>query len=187
MPVIERQSATTLDKVKPDHVRRYRWAAERLRGWRVLDCGCGVGYGSKIIADSRPDIHVVAVDNAEEALAIGRRHYASPRVVYVRDDMRTLENTGDYLIFDTIVAFESLEHVERPGEVLKRFQTLLAADGVLLVSLPIVPTVATNKFHKFEVANADEAVRFFEANGFALAEPMIPAKLSALFELVRAP
>ena len=32
-----------------EHVHRYRFAAELCRGARVLDLGCGTGYGSRIL------------------------------------------------------------------------------------------------------------------------------------------
>lgn len=50
------------------HLERYRFAASKLRPGRVLDLACGVGYGSAILGE-RPDVTVVGVDVAPDAIA----------------------------------------------------------------------------------------------------------------------
>ena len=49
----ERQVAPTLDGIRRDHVARYEWAARQLAPESVvLDAACGVGYGSRVMADA---------------------------------------------------------------------------------------------------------------------------------------
>ena len=48
----ERQVAPTLDGFREDHLARYHFAAQRLAGKKVVDAGCGVGYGSFILAEA---------------------------------------------------------------------------------------------------------------------------------------
>ncbi|MGO9598768.1 MAG: hypothetical protein ACLP7Q_12335 [Isosphaeraceae bacterium] len=38
--------------VRYQHIERYRWAAEFVVGKRVLDVGCGSGYGSAMLASA---------------------------------------------------------------------------------------------------------------------------------------
>jgi hypothetical protein len=48
----ERQVSPTIDGIRKDHVERYQFVAKRLaKGSRVVDFSCGVGYGSRILAD----------------------------------------------------------------------------------------------------------------------------------------
>ena len=50
----------TGERVNPDfadenfrnHLRFYQFASQFVRGKEVLDCGCGTGYGSALLADS---------------------------------------------------------------------------------------------------------------------------------------
>ena len=48
----ERQVAPSLDGIRKDHVERYKLAAEIFGGLSVMDVGCGVGYGAKVLADA---------------------------------------------------------------------------------------------------------------------------------------
>lgn len=60
--------------------KRYRFAAARARGARVLDVGCGVGDGSRLLA--RAAQHVLAVDRARESVTYAARAYRSPRLTF---------------------------------------------------------------------------------------------------------
>ncbi|PYT22511.1 MAG: SAM-dependent methyltransferase, partial [Acidobacteria bacterium] len=48
-----------------EHVARYWFAARFARGRRVLDAGCGSGYGADVLA--REACEVLAVDISDDA------------------------------------------------------------------------------------------------------------------------
>ncbi|HEX6823783.1 MAG TPA: class I SAM-dependent methyltransferase [Candidatus Sulfotelmatobacter sp.] len=115
------------------HRHRYRFAAQSVRGSRVLDAGCGVGYGSRMLVDAGAE-EVVAVDISDTALDQARQYFAHPRVSFVQDDCETLSRvTGS---FDTIVAFESMEHFHEAGKFLERAAHLMSPNGVFICSVP---------------------------------------------------
>lgn len=121
-----RQTATTLNGIRLDHRYRYEWAAERLSGLRVLDAGCGIGYGSHILGQA--GCRVTAVDGCEEAIEKAREHYAHPDVTHFVGELGSL--VGSY---DAVVCFEVLEHIENASEIVGLFSQL--ADR-LLCSVP---------------------------------------------------
>ncbi len=72
------------DKQNLHHLGRYEWAARVLgqlpQRSRVLDCACGVGYGSRKLAEifGRVD----AVDVFEDAIQMARERYDDSRIVW---------------------------------------------------------------------------------------------------------
>ena len=183
MPAKERQDGKTLAQIDALHVERYRWASSRVRGTQVLDCACGVGYGSKLIAEDNNGVKVTGMDNSVAAIKHAKKYFAHLRVSYILRDMQDLK-LGDRL-FDTIVSLESLEHVANPGIVLEQFANNLQQDGRLIVSLPIFPTVKRNKFHLFEVPNRKAARTYFQEQGFLVQEEQIQDSRFGLFLLGR--
>ena len=115
------------------HMSRYAFAAQLCRGKRVLDVGCGVGYGSDYLA-AEGAAEVVGLDISEEAIAYANRHYCRPNLRYLRAD--ALHLPSDLGSFDVIVALEIFEHVSDPGCLLDQLSHHLREDGVLLVSTP---------------------------------------------------
>ena len=99
----------------------------------MLDAGCGVGYGARMLAEAGA-AEVVAVDVSETALDEASRYFAHPRVRLVRDDCETLTMVDGP--FDAIVAFESLEHFQEPAVFLERAASLLSPDGIFICSTP---------------------------------------------------
>jgi len=54
------------DKVERyKHLQRYRYATKRCKG-RILDLGCGTGYGTKILYEA--DNEVYGIDNSQKAI-----------------------------------------------------------------------------------------------------------------------
>lgn len=116
------------------HYARYDWAAQFLPAARVLDCSCGLGYGSVLLAEAGAAV-VVGVDISPEAIETARRRYAHRRVTYQVADAFTLA-PPEFGPFDVIVSLETLEHVARPEALLDVFRGLLAPAGQLLLSVP---------------------------------------------------
>jgi len=105
----ERQVAPTLSGIRPDHVNRYVWAAERCRDRRVIDFACGVGYGSKLLIDSGAT-YVLAADRDEEAIGYAKEHYGHCNIHYAVRDSTRLPASLDA---DLITCFETIEHLEQ--------------------------------------------------------------------------
>ena len=104
-----RQYAEDISGIRPDHVERYRFAARRVRGRKVLDLACGCGYGSWILHDAGN--LVTGVDIEQEAIDYAQRHYQGPTYICQPGD----RTTGH---FDALISFETLEHLDKPEEIL---------------------------------------------------------------------
>ena len=125
----ERQVSPTLDGIRNDHTARYRFAAELLKGKSVIDVACGIGYGSKIMADAGVR-QIKAVDIDQEAIDYGLMHYNDPKINFVRGDANSIGAVSDY---DAVVSFETIEHIKNPLPVLQGYAE---SANHLIVSVP---------------------------------------------------
>jgi SAM-dependent methyltransferase len=141
------------------HVARYLAAAPYAEGRRVLDAGCGVGYGAALLKTAGA-AEVLAVDIDREALCLAEQRFGGEGITFIADDCQALGKlTGR---FDLICSFENIEHLSDPRRFLRRAGELLAAGGVLLVSTPdreaappFVQGKPRNKFHFHEWHRAE--------------------------------
>jgi SAM-dependent methyltransferase len=104
-----------------EHLARYRFARERARG-RILDVACGTGYGTALLG-------AVGVDSSLRALRYAVR-YPAP---YVAADALRLPFGR---VFDTVVSFETVEHVTDAGRFVAECARVLRPGGTLIVSTP---------------------------------------------------
>ena len=133
-----------------NYVGRYQFASRFIGpGAKVLDLGCGCGYGSAHLAES-PDRLIVGLDRSTEGTGYGQAHYASSRLRFVRADAATVPLRSETV--DAVVAMEMIEHIEDAKGVLAEAWRVLKRSGLLLVSTPnrlvtgIVDT-PSNPFH----------------------------------------
>lgn len=91
-------------------------------GMRVLDVGCGSGDLSRLVAQlAGPDGEVVAIDRADEALAVGRNTDAGASAAPIRYHQADLSaNVPDELgHFDAIVGRRVLMYLPNPAQALR--------------------------------------------------------------------
>jgi len=115
-----------------EHLARYTFAARLARGKRVLDAGCGAGYGSAELAQAAHD--VVGIDCAIEAVNFARANYRLPNLQFEQATCTALPH-GD-CAFDLVVAFEVIEHLENWRDFLLEVRRVLAPNGQFIVSTP---------------------------------------------------
>lgn len=92
-------------KRKVTHLARYIWAKKRIKG-SVLDVSCGTGYGTDILGASGADID-------EESIKYAKKHFKCPF------QLCDLEKDFPKGSWDTVVSFETIEHLENPHNFLK--------------------------------------------------------------------
>lgn len=149
------------------HVFAYRWAARELAGsGRVLDLGCGEGYGTRLLAEAVD--RIVGLDVDKEVIAHAGRERASANCRFRRYDGRLLPlETGS---FDAAVSFQVIEHVADGRAFASEAARVLRPGGRLLLSTPnrltrLGPGARPwNRFHVREYGPADLAAllgRFF--------------------------
>src|SRR5437667_6043826 len=91
-----------------EHMARYTFAARLARGKRVLDAGCGAGYGSAALAEAAES--VTGVDVAADAIDFARAHYQAENLAFEQASVMQLPLPDGG--FDLVVAFEVIEHLE---------------------------------------------------------------------------
>ena len=121
--------------VEPDlyneHVARYRFASRFCEGVRVLDAGCGSGYGAAELSNASS---LVGTDVSAEAIGYAMRNFGGPRVAFAQARCENLPFAEKS--FDVVIAFEVIEHLERWRDLLTEAARVLKDTGVLLISTP---------------------------------------------------
>ena len=163
--------------LRNEHVARYRFAELLSRGKRVLDAGCGVGYGSAGMGLSGgeglrtrqrgsgcPSAAVSSIPMCRSCKGIARR-------CRLRD--RSL---------DLVVCFEVIEHTRAWAELIAEAARVLAPSGVFLVSTPNrsyyrASRAEPNPFHvhEFDYGEFHDALRQTFPHTVVYCENHVPA------------
>jgi SAM-dependent methyltransferase len=115
-----------------EHLARYVFAARLARGKRVLDAGCGAGYGAAELAHTAQ--HVVGIDVSRDAVTFARNNYRLPNLAFEQSSCVELPHRDGS--FDLVVGFEVIEHLEKWREFLREVRRVLAPNGQFIVSTP---------------------------------------------------
>jgi SAM-dependent methyltransferase len=163
----------TGERVVPDHVdidlwnehlARYAFAARLVAGKRVLDAGCGSGYGSAELAATARS--VIGLDVSPDAVGFATQFYRSPNLSFVEGSCASLPIAPQSI--DLVVAFEVIEHIADWQAFLQEVQRVLAPGGRLVLSTPNKEYYATTRrntgpnpyhVHEFDFAEFESELR----------------------------
>jgi O-antigen biosynthesis protein len=129
----ERYVPSETGEIRHEHVHRYAWCTDLVRGQDVLDVASGEGYGSKILAGSARS--VIGVDVSEEAVAHATQRYADV------GHLRFQQGSADKLplpdsCVDVVVSFETIEHLHAQEAMIREIRRVLRPGGCLVMSSP---------------------------------------------------
>lgn len=126
------------------HLAAYRYAAEQAAGRRVLDAGCGEGFGTQTLADVASE--VLGVDYSEVAVSECRRLWNKPNLRFEQVDLTRPGAFTD--TFDLVLNFQVLEHIEDPMPFLRGLHERIGPDGTLILTTPNrLRTISENPYH----------------------------------------
>ena len=189
------------DDLWAEHISRYAFAERFAPGRRILDLGCGTGYGTAALARATT-ANVTGIDLAPEALTHATAHYPECRYVQASASALPFKDGS----FDLITGFEVIEHLIDWRDLLKEARRVLAPHGVFLVSTPNRLYYAESRadngpnpfhHHEFEynefrdaltevfphagiyLQNRLEAVAFYAADRYTTAESVIAQSAGA--------
>ncbi len=118
--------------IEAEHLARYVWASQFASGRTVLDAGCGLGYGTAIMARAGAlvanglDVDAAAINRAQELFG--------DVATFGGGDLMNLPLSRDS--FDLVVCFEALEHIADPERALDELDRVLQGEGILIASSP---------------------------------------------------
>jgi SAM-dependent methyltransferase len=139
-----------------EHVSRYAFATRFADGRRVLDLGCGTGYGTADLA--RVASVAVGIDLAADAIDYAKQTFPSAHFLQCSATSVPFSPAS----FDLVTAFEVIEHLRDWRALLAQAHHVLNAKGVLIVSTPNTRYYAEsraesgpNPFHEHEFEYAE--------------------------------
>ena len=136
------------------HQAAYELARSHLGPGRVLDFGCGSGYGASSLA--REHARVVGIDRVPPDAA------QRPGPHFVRADLRHAPLARG--AFELVLSFQVIEHLEDPDPYLANIAGVLAPGGLALITTPnILTSDGVNPYHVHEY-RADELAGLLRAH-----------------------
>lgn len=113
------------------HLARYVWAMyPYCQNKIVLDVASGAGYGSDLLSYAAAQVH--GLDISPEAVDYATARY--PHVHFRVGDATSLPY--DPWSFDTVVSFETIEHIRKPHKLVQEAYRVLRTNGLFIVSAP---------------------------------------------------
>jgi len=119
------------------HIKRYEFAKDNINSHqikgKVLDVGCGTGYGTAYLSDYFHG-EVIGIDINNSAIDFAKKYFESSRVNFKTMDAQNLKFVPKS--FNAIIALEVIEHVDDPEKMLKDIKKILTKKGLLIISTP---------------------------------------------------
>ena len=140
------------DDLEDGRVRFHRFRYHLARGFidpldRVLDLGCGTGYGSDMLSEVTLD--VTGFDKEQSNIDYARKKHKGFCVIYRVEDIEGMEIPEA----EVAVSFEVIEHLYKPIEFINKLKEKIKK--FIIVSVPIGETLIYNEETKEYQAMGD--------------------------------
>jgi 2-polyprenyl-3-methyl-5-hydroxy-6-metoxy-1,4-benzoquinol methylase len=144
----ERSCPDFPDEIFLNHLKVYRFAAQFCRGKRILDVGCGTGYGTAYLAESA--ISAAGVDFSRQAVRFAQKRYGSSKAHFLRMSAESLAFADQS--FDFVISIENFEHLQDHRANLRDISRVLTDQGMLLLATPNPEMFVgvSNRYHTHE-------------------------------------
>jgi SAM-dependent methyltransferase len=140
------------------HDAAYRWITTNLPSTgRVLDAGCGEGYGAELLRLAGAD-SVIGLDYEDTTLRHVQRVY--PQLNVVRGNLVQTGFTDG--VFDYITSLQTIEHLWEQPRFVAECARILASDGTLVLSTPNRLTFPSGNWYHTRELTAAEFVELTE-------------------------
>lgn len=116
-----------------EHLARYFFASKFVQNQKVLDLGCGTGYGSYHLSQNGAQ-SVLAGDLDGETVRYAHHNYQASNLAFFQSDALHIPMRSQS--FDMVVSFEVIEHLEPATGYLAEISRLLTDQGWLIGSTP---------------------------------------------------
>lgn len=115
-----------------DHIARYESTLPFVKDKIVLDIASGSGYGTQMISKNAK--HVYGVDIEEKAINYAISNFNAPNISFKVGSGTAIPLDNDSI--DTVVTFETLEHIENSEKFVSEIKRVLKKNGQLVLSTP---------------------------------------------------
>ncbi|MCK5595537.1 class I SAM-dependent methyltransferase [bacterium] len=114
---------------------RYKSTNKFIKGKKVLDIPCGVGWGTSLLKGATS---VIGIDISKEAIDYAKKHYENDNRKFYIGDMQfiPLENNS----IDVLICLEGFEHVTKDIglDFIKESIRVLKQNGLLIMTCPVL-------------------------------------------------
>jgi glycosyltransferase involved in cell wall biosynthesis len=150
----------------PREVTRYKWASRNLFGKKILEIGCSTGYGLQFLPT---DIDYTGLDYDKTIIEVAKNENWSPNAKFEHADI----NNYDLGQYDTIIAFEVIEHLDNGLEIVEKLKKHCKR---LLITVPYKePPGFWGEHHRLHMLDESHLPNFdylfIGENGELLVEP----------------
>jgi SAM-dependent methyltransferase len=114
------------------HFCAYRFAKDYADNKKILDIGCGEGYGTHYLSAAAKE--AIGIDYDEGIINYAKSKYIRNNLKFKVFDIKELRNLDSK--FDLICSFQVIEHLREPAIFLNNIRDLLTEDGVFICSTP---------------------------------------------------
>ena len=138
------------DPVFPRETQRYQWANLNINGNNVLELGCSTGYGSQFLEN----VNYLGLDYDPIIVQVATEQGWGEKVYFNWADI----NTYSLDQYDTIIAFEVIEHLDNGLEIVEKLKKHCKT---LLITVPHnEPKGFWGEHHKLHGLNESNFVGF---------------------------
>ena len=154
------------DPVYPREATRYLWANRNLLGKNILEIGCSTGYGSQFLPNN---IRYLGLDYDPVIISVANEQQWGLNASFVHADI----NTYPLEQYDTIIAFELIEHIDNGLEIAQMLKK--HCRRLLLTTPHNEPRGFWGEHHKLHQLNEahfpDFKYEFINEEGYISKEP----------------
>jgi 2-polyprenyl-3-methyl-5-hydroxy-6-metoxy-1,4-benzoquinol methylase len=158
------------DPVYPREATRYLWAnrnlKENLLGQSVLEIGCSTGYGSQFLPNN---VNYIGLDYDPVIIEVAREQEWGLNTSFTNADI----NTYPLAQYDTIIAFELIEHIDNGLEIAQKLKQ--HCKRLLLTTPHNEPVGFWGEHHKLHELNEshfpDFKYEYINEEGYVSKEP----------------
>jgi ubiquinone/menaquinone biosynthesis C-methylase UbiE len=130
------------------HIERYAIIRQFAYG-RSVDCACGVGYGTHILAKNADVSKIYGIDSDPACIAHARKEFSGDKIEFIQGNIDAITIPD----IDFMASLETIEHLPDP-RCLNDFARRCNVQEIL-VSFPAKKTTHYNKYHYWDLTTQD--------------------------------